>query len=63
MRGKFVGIPQALTPLIALPGGWPALPARGSHPLEYTTLPSRTDPFNPSGLLRTFACYQRRGFH
>ncbi len=25
-----------------LPGGWPALPGRDSHPLEYATLPGRT---------------------
>ena len=26
----------------SLPGGWPALPGRGSHPLERATLPGRT---------------------
>jgi hypothetical protein len=30
----------------SLSSGWPALLERDSHPLEYTTLPSRTDPFS-----------------
>jgi len=30
----------------SLPSGWPALLERESHPLEYTTLPSRTDPID-----------------
>jgi len=28
----------------SLPGGWPALPGRASHPQELATLPGRTDP-------------------